>query len=1640
MSRRGSTSVSNELEKARTALLDLTLRNRLLNFRSSVTSSIGVVDESAQAVYNRLVSDEKVMSFSPSRKSKEPSQPDGQADVSDDASLPDETASDTDAELEETDDFSEDLWRLNETELAEKHTDSKLQTKLPDIELARRLFAIHNKSQEVLEEQGYNVLFLALGFLHWKQREDEEYDHKAPLVLVPVELKRLRGGHRYSISWTGEEIFTNVSLQARLKQDFGLKLPDFEMPDNQSAVSDYLSQVEKTVRQKPQWRVTGDIWLGFFSFTKFVMWKDLAADSWPTDAQPEDQALMSALFALAAQNEPEGDADIEEAAIASLDAQQVNHVLDADASQVAVIEKAKAGSSLVVEGPPGTGKSQTIANMIAELLAKGRSVLFVSEKMAALEVVHRRLNEIGLRDACLELHSHNTSRKSFYQELEHTLTQNCPAESKHNEHAASHAKLVAELNDYAAALRLSFGKSGWTPFQLFGLREASSNYFRAKSASTPRIPFENPADWTDSEYRDVYSLLKDVASIIAQISPIPRNPWHHTQPKVYTQTEIADVEDLCNEVHGKLRELEQLVERLAAATHTAGAQCLAQCSSQLRAVDVITAPHSGAASALFGFTGLDRSGTQSLDTSSALAKLASAESFKLNELMNTLEAIQRVKASFGGSVDLERGSVEAEGLLLEFSGCRDGFFRYFRPAYWRTRKRILGLYAQKQRLTDNDLARDLQNLVSIKNLRSALNEFDESARLTFGATWQGEMTNVEDLRALAGWMRELHSLIMDGAIQASALQSLATGFDKKQVSELVAALKEAETQTQSILTKLADKLALDVASKFNADLAAVRFEVWRSTITDWVGAIAGLPTWTKWCELRSRLASSRAKAMLAYLESEHPDPADIIPAYEGAFSESLLALVFQEKPALKHFNTEIHERRITEFRELDKALLKATRQKVSRQLWQDSPRRLAGSTPESDKGVLLGQLQRKRGHMPIRMLLERCGNLIQQIKPCFMMSPISIAQYLKPGAVEFDVVVFDEASQVKPQEALGAILRGKQLIVMGDSRQLPPTSFFDQLGTESQDNDDELYDDNTTSVTEVESILKQCKRAFPSKMLEWHYRSQHESLITVSNHQFYDNRLLVYPSANGVDTKLGLELRHLPDTVYDRGKSRTNRKEAAEVVKAVIQHYASHGWGEPHEVPSLGIGTFSSAQQEVIRKLLMRAENDYPELHKYMNREVPEYCFVKNLETIQGDERDVILISIGYGKNELGTMTMNFGPLNKDGGERRLNVLITRARQKCIVFSNFLDSDLRVDDSSPAGVAALKVFLKYALDRSLLELDERGGEFDSPFEEVVYEFLRDQGLEVRKQVGCAGYRIDLAVVNPQHPGSYILGVECDGASYHSTLVARDRDRLREEVLGRLGWRIHRIWSTDWYRNRASCETRLLAAIEEATKAAQASATENSSQLTTVQEHQAIEREAVSASWDEPVEIEQRDYQRCTEIQPNYKYELHSCPTAMLAEQVVKVVQVESPVHLEEVVTRLRTAWGLGRAGNRIREAVDRATHLAEAHKLVKVKGDFLWNTEPHIFRPRRRESDLLNIEYISAEEITGAMVLLLRTQLATPEDELLKAAARLFGYQAVHTTVMDRLRRVLNEQLGKGLIQRRNGSLLAVSDDCEMPD
>lgn len=575
--------------------------------------------------------------------------------------------------------------------------------------------------------------------------------------------------------------------------------------------------------------------------------------------------------------------------------------------------------------------------------------------------------------------------------------------------------------------------------------------------------------------------------------------------------------------------------------------------------------------------------------------------------------------------------------------------------------------------------------------------------------------------------------------------------------------------------------------------------------------VAGLMSWAQYVGARADVTEAGLESFVTRLEAGAIPPDKFDRAFMYRFYATVVQSVFEKSSALRQFSGRRHSSVREEFAQLDREIIKLR----GRQVAQDCrglSQPPAGTTgvrvdDKTEMELLKHLMPQQRPRVPVRQMLRRAGRAIQELKPCFMMGPQAVAQFLVPGQLHFDIIVMDEASQLRPEEAIGAIARGSQLVVVGDPKQLPPTSFFARMSAADADSEDGM---GQMATSEAESILDVCISHFqPVRTLRWHYRSRHESLIAFSNHNFYRGNLVVFPSPYPKSKALGLRYQYVADGVYE---SQMNQVEARRVVDAAVEHILHR----PDD--SLGIVTLNIKQRDLVAEMLEERLRTLPEAVEYKERWEAEGMglFIKNLENVQGDERDCIFISTTFGRPKGTTVVrQNFGPISRDGGWRRLNVLFTRSRKSVAVFSSMRPEDIVVDGKTPEGTRALRNYLEYARNGVLPMERETGLPPDSDFEIAVMDVLRGKGFEVEPQLGVAGFRIDLGVKHPTHRSGYLAAIECDGAAYHSGVSVRDRDRIRQEILESLGWngRIWRIWSTDWFRNPLSETQRMVDFLE-----------------------------------------------------------------------------------------------------------------------------------------------------------------------------------------------------------------------------------
>ena len=560
----------------------------------------------------------------------------------------------------------------------------------------------------------------------------------------------------------------------------------------------------------------------------------------------------------------------------------------------------------------------------------------------------------------------------------------------------------------------------------------------------------------------------------------------------------------------------------------------------------------------------------------------------------------------------------------------------------------------------------------------------------------------------------------------------------------------------------------------------------------------------------SKMNSTGVIGYIRKIEELELSSDSIIPCFKKCFYRSWLDDALLKFDSVASFRGEKQESTISNFRSLDKEQMEIAKANLKAKLTSKLPNLASFIVGGNEVSILRRELAKQRKLMPLRRLIAELPTLLPALKPCIMMSPLSVSTYFRNTDYKFDTVIFDEASQVRTEDAICSIFRGNQVIIAGDSKQLPPTDFFSASFSDSDEFSED--EDEIDDAGAYESLLDEAS-SLPTQTLLWHYRSKNEELIAFSNRKIYNGNLITFPSAVEKGNDIGVEYIYTKNGIYDRGGRNGNQVEAEKVANLVFEHIKNN------RNRSLGVIAFNEKQQTIIEDAIIRKRQEKPQYEFFFKDSENEPFFIRNLETVQGDERDTIIFSIGFGYDKDGKFLMNFGPLSKSGGERRLNVAITRARYNLKLVGSIMPTDINVDKVNSLGPKLLRQYIDYAINGpkaiiSEIQVDEAVS-FDSPFEESVYTFLVNEGYNVATQVGCSGYRIDMAVRHPDYNGRFAIGIECDGAAYHSARTARERDRLRQSVLEGMGWKIHRIWSTDWIKDPNSEKRKLLAAIQKA---------------------------------------------------------------------------------------------------------------------------------------------------------------------------------------------------------------------------------
>lgn len=1563
-------------------LLDLSKRNRALNFKVNKVSTVTIVDEEPSEIFKLLCLQEKSLKFLPQNVDEKISNEQTDENVPNDEEL-------------ENDLPAPDFAPYQAASLADRHTDEFLQTNSAPEHLDKSLRRLEEQSLSIIEEQGVNALFLSLGTLHYNESRDSKEFYKAPLILVPVELSRKSARGGFTIKATEDETIINPSLIEFLRRNFSITLP--EIPDSGQMTEDYdvqqfFASVADVVSNQSEWKVKNEIYLALFSFQKLAMYKDLEKNA-------ENLAAHQIIGKIISKSGTQIIGLPDEIRQMELDRdfppEKTAQIVDADSSQLQAITTVAKNYDLVLEGPPGTGKSQTITNLVAQSLSSGKSVLFVAEKMAALEVVHRRLVAAGLGEFCLELHSTKANKRAVIQEIRNALDASLQRIAGTRSSSERLPVVREQLTDYVRAVHAPYGALNLSPYHIYGELGAVLN--------APKFTFQADIfNISQTNLTDILRDLKDLAVAAEAVGSPAAHPWRDTKKTFYTETDFDQIETLGADLKNRLEKAMALAVSVEERFGLPVIKSFADIETAVSIASVLAQSPGAPINVLK---------SEAWNSPPPEAKTLLETGRKINQ--EKLRLLQKFTPE-----TLEQNHAEDINFIERKS---EGFFSFLAILDSRYRAVKNRWINSRQNGYEPTLLKQAADLKSVEELQSEQRKLESQNALgtqLFGALWQGEASDWQSLEKYISWVLEFRRLCVSYGLREQAAQAAIRPAPDLTDVRLLA--QEAE-EIKNLLKKFCNLVAWHENYFDNSNLPNILKRILE--ITENLNLAS---RWTAFETVRQNVEKGIAAELLTEAINERCTFNDLEAIFRRAFYQKWLARVIQERTELLHFQTLTHEQRIKEFRELDERVMSENRAELVGSLREKLQADLQKPEMRIAMNFLRGQLAKQRKLAPLRATMKHAFNAVRAIKPCFMMSPQTVAQLLENAEDKFDVVIFDEASQMPTEEAVGAVLRGRQLVVVGDPKQLPPTNFFAvQSGTVNVQYDEDglpLFDDSQSILEEVAGA------GVANSRLKWHYRSAQESLITFSNVSFYDGDLYTFPSVETDSYDTGLHFEYVEDGVYE-GKG-LNLVEARRVADAVVEH------AKTKPEISLGVGTFNMRQQLAVLDELEQHRRLDPSLEPFFDRNKSEPFFVKNLENIQGDERDAIFLSVTYAKAHDGRLRYNFGPLNGENGWRRLNVLTTRARRLMRVFSSIKGEDINPVATTSQGAQLLRDFLTYAEHRRLdSPILSAIAETESPFERDVMQELTRRGIRLVPQVGVSGYRIDLGVLDGEIEGRFICGIECDGVTYHSSNTARDRDRLRQQVLESRGWEIHRLWSTDWFKDRQGQIERLLNLIEksrqnarreqddelEREKTAQAESEKQVREFLGELSDGEIDNLFANVGGQNYIRPQAAEYQ-FAEISNFVSWQtLLDAPTAQLAQAVLQVVETESPIHFKDLATRTATAWGT-RAGSKITRRIAEIVQLLQQANRLILRGEFIWK-QGEDFRLRSRNGTQIPAERIAPEEVQEAILQVLRAgQSGFTRPELVNEARAVFGFNRTGSALQQVINEAVDALLAKGSI------------------
>ncbi len=1416
-----------------------------------------------------------------------------------------------------------------------EYKNKRLRTVYDMREHESTLLRLFRKEKSIREETGTLTLYLAAGFLKWSEKDMTE-DKFAPLFLYPVTItKKGVASPVYTIDVNTDDLRVNSTLLEFLYQEFDLDMRGLATValDTPQAVLSVLARIKRETVRFKGWDVYNNVFLASLSFANYLLWHDVRYKSDRFREHPIIRSLINNRLELSGDAFDLSDRSSDEAYIGD---NKMYLPISADSSQYSAIYDSLS-KSFVLHGPPGTGKSQTITNIIANNIVRGRRVLFVAEKMAALSVVHRRLQNIGLGDFCLELHSNKANKTVVLSHIINTLsladtTTEQDLEEKAQEIAVPLEKLAKEL----AALH----RKRYLGFSLY---EAILNYFDNEDApdclNIDSIFYEK---LTESSFNNYLEVLTELSLRAKECGDIEKSPFRHIGMFDYNDRWRRDGESILEIYLIELRHLRQYARNLLP---------------------------------LFNMRTVALTRTK-IDALYRICNLFKEDCVR--EYFSHCKIVQNAK----GMLDSFREAYKKFGILSQEYASRYGAYPYEVPLeeveeamrtgnYSRAVKRCLPASLDKK-----DRGFFLEFLAKCEETRRTLfRRRDELAGLFALTSNDTEAVNARVLvmEELFGCAEKLYADFDINLFNESCIDLTRYGTHRY-VEFFIAAYDNLARAAKDFVTIF----------KTGGFVGGDDLNACIEYVTNVQKNIDFIPNWCRYQEIVGKCRRSGFEFILEPLNVGEISADDILRCFKKCVYHNFIKSELYLDDVLCRFSGLNLEEAANRFKALTEEYERLTRQELYRKLVSSLPRADTTGDHNLERVILMRAEKTGMKGTTLRGLFAQIPNILKACCPCMLMSPTSVSQFLDLDMDKFDLVIFDEASQVPTCKAVGSIARGKDVIVVGDPKQLPPTTFFS-----SDYKDDEHYE-----VEDLESILDDCLAlGMPENHLLWHYRSNHESLIAFSNAMYYDNTLLTFPSPNELSSKVSFEY---VDGVYERGGSKCNKKEGDALVAEVVKRLKDPATRSQ----SIGIVTFNTAQQNYIENALSKA------IHQSNLDAVAYDCdeplFVKNLESVQGDERDVILFSVGYGPDAQGKLSLNFGPINQSGGYKRLNVAVTRARNEMKVFSAITGNMIDLNRTDSKGVAGLKAFLEYA---------ERGREMlaiastditpvSGGIGALVAAELKDKGIMCDYNLGVSDFKIDVAVIDPRNKDKYILAIICDSESSCKLKGVKDRVAMQTKILKKLGWNTYQLWTVNFFNNTR----REIAKIRDA--------------ITTLTEKKVMSKKLVkeiTARYRAPY----KSYYCKPLLKAGAEYVLNFVNEEKITSRIRDIIETESPIESSVLLDKLLVMYNVPKTAKR---AVATLTEYTEQFASMRQEFDgkvFYVDKPVETFRPAdvKTARDLTKVH---PDEIIAAAKCAAETRLNLERSEAVKEIIALFGTGKKTKAVAEWIEKCLDKAIAEG--------------------